>query len=132
MPIRDAGTTDSNAVRWQPDDRRGHVESFFVKANAPGEGRAIWLRFTLLAPRALPEAARAEAWAMAFDRRAGAPRAWKATTPAGAAVIAPEQLGFALPGCELEPGGLFLRKTESVHVSGSTPTLDNAGTSRSR
>jgi len=104
MPIRDAGTTDSNAVRWQPDDRRGHVESFFVKTNAPGEGRAIWLRFTLLAPRALPEAARAEVWAMAFDRRAGVPRAWKATTPTGAAVLAPEQLGFALPGCELEPG----------------------------
>jgi hypothetical protein len=94
----------SNAVRWRPNDRRGHVESFFLKANAPGEGRAIWLRFTLLVPRALPETARAEVWAMAFDRRAGVPRAWKATAPAGAATLAPERLGFAVLGCELAPG----------------------------
>jgi len=94
----------SNAVRWQPADRGGHVESFFLKANAPGEGRAVWLRFTLLAPRALPEAARAEVWAIAFDHRAGKPRAWKASAPAGAAALAREELGFAVAGCELSPG----------------------------
>ena len=105
MPVRDTShKRSSNAVRWRPNDRRGHVESFFLKANAPGEGRAIWLRFTLLVPRALPETARAEVWAMAFDRRAGVPRAWKVTAPAGATVLAPERLGFALLGCELEPG----------------------------
>lgn len=91
-------------MRWLPNDPRGHVESFFLKANAPSEGRAIWLRFTLLALRALPDAARAEVWAMAFDRRAGTPRAWKATAPAGAATLAPERLGFAVLGCELAPG----------------------------
>lgn len=94
----------SNAVRWLRDDRRGHVESFFLKANAPGEGRAIWLRFTLLAPVAHPEAARAEVWAIAFDRRAGTPRAWKLSAATSTAALSDQRLGFAFAGCELAPG----------------------------
>jgi hypothetical protein len=96
--------TNSNGVRWRPDDRRGHVESFFVKANAPGEGRAIWLRFTLRSPQGSPANARAEVWAVLFDRLTGPPRAWKSSATALNATLSREQLGFGALGCELTPG----------------------------
>jgi hypothetical protein len=94
----------ANAVRWRPEDSRGHVESFFLKANEVGEARAVWLRFTLLAPIGPPENARAEVWAVVFDREKGPPRAWKASGPACAATLSREQLGFVTLGCELLPG----------------------------
>jgi hypothetical protein len=94
----------SNGVRWLPNDRRGHIESLFLKANAPGAGRAVWLRFTLLAPRGSPSDARAEVWAVAFDRDNGSPRAWKASGSALGATLSREGLGFAALGCELVPG----------------------------
>jgi tocopherol cyclase-like protein len=96
--------TNSNGVRWISGDRDGHVESFFVKANAPGEGRAIWLRFTLRSPRRSPENASAEVWAVLFDQQTGPPRAWKSSGSARSATLSREQLGFEALGCELAPG----------------------------
>jgi hypothetical protein len=94
----------SNAVQWVAAERGGHVESFFLKANAPGEGRALWVKFTLLAPTGRPEAARAEVWAVVFDRRGGPPRAWKSSQPAADAILSRDGLGFQALGCELAPG----------------------------
>ena len=54
--------------------RRGHVESYFLKANDPHARRALWLKTTIYAsgrgPSGAPHAL-AEAWAIAFDGERG-------------------------------------------------------------
>ncbi len=71
-----------NELRYRPGDARGHVESFFIKANSPGGNRAIWIKHTVLVPKGRPEDAVAEVWAVAFVRGDRAfPIAAKETVP---------------------------------------------------
>ncbi|MBC7174017.1 MAG: hypothetical protein H5U40_16365, partial [Polyangiaceae bacterium] len=75
-----------NAPRFRLDDRRGHVESYFLKANSPGGNRALWIEHTVRIPAGKPDEAVAEVWAVAFHRGdRGFPVAVKATSPLGAA-----------------------------------------------
>jgi hypothetical protein len=75
-----------NAPRFRLDDPRGHVESYFLKANSPGGNRAIWIKHTVRIPAGKPEQAVAEVWAVAFHRKDRAfPVAVKATTPLASA-----------------------------------------------
>jgi hypothetical protein len=65
---------DPNAVRFDPSAGRDHVESYFIKLNDPSGDRALWLKATILASGRDPGGARAEGWAIAFDRRGGRTR----------------------------------------------------------
>ena len=67
----------ANRPRLVPGSSRGHVESYFLKANDPATDRAFWLKFTFLSPDGKPEEALAETWAVVFDRRSGRHRAAK-------------------------------------------------------
>jgi len=66
----------ANALRYRAAANDGHVESHFLKANSPDGQRALWIKYTVLAPQRGAEHAVAEVWAIAFVRgRAGtAPR----------------------------------------------------------
>jgi hypothetical protein len=59
---------DWNAVRYDPDTSKGHVESYFLKANDARGRRAVWLKATIYASELRPAHAVAEAWAIVFDR----------------------------------------------------------------
>ena len=60
--------------------KRGHYESFYVKACRPGGGRGIWIRHTVhMRPGAEPTGS---IWFTLFDRDAVRPRATKVTVPA--------------------------------------------------
>ncbi|MFL5899961.1 MAG: hypothetical protein ACJ75S_02005 [Solirubrobacterales bacterium] len=60
--------------------KAGHYESFYVKACRPGGDQGIWIRHTVhKRPGAEPNAS---IWFVLFDRKAGGPRATKATVPA--------------------------------------------------
>ncbi len=60
--------------------KRGHYESFYLKACEPGGGRCVWIRHTVhKRPGAEPNAS---IWFVFFDRRAERPRATKVTVPA--------------------------------------------------
>ncbi len=56
---------DWNAVRFD-GSQSGHVESYFIKLNSADEGRALWLKATILKKHG--HEAMGEAWAIAFDR----------------------------------------------------------------
>jgi hypothetical protein len=58
----------TNAVRFDPARRRGHVESYFLKANDPTQSRALWIKATIFASTTEPDRAMAEGWAIAFER----------------------------------------------------------------
>ncbi len=91
------------------DGRRGHVESWFLKANEPGGRRALWIRHTIFARshsanrRDAPVPPQAEAWAIAFDRERGHV-ATKSTVPFDRARFARGSLDVAIDGCELSLG----------------------------
>src|ERR1700677_164703 len=51
--------------------RKGHVESWFLKANDPRSRRALWLKWTIWAGERAPTVAIAEAWAVAFSAKGG-------------------------------------------------------------
>jgi hypothetical protein len=51
-------------------ERRGHYESFYIKACQPGGGQALWIRHTVhKRPGAEPNAS---IWFVLFDREARA------------------------------------------------------------
>ncbi|MFN7975432.1 MAG: tocopherol cyclase family protein [Acidobacteriota bacterium] len=84
-PITDA---ERDNVTIYQEGRRGFYEVYYLKLNDPVAGRALWLRYTILAPSS-GAAPAAELWAIAFDaNNPGATAAWKAT-------LGPEKLEIA-------------------------------------
>jgi hypothetical protein len=81
--------------------KRGHYESFYVKACEPGGGRGLWIRHTVhKRPGAEPEGS---IWFVLFDRAAAAPRATKVTVPA-AQLSAPAASWIRVADAEVGPG----------------------------
>ncbi len=63
--------TDSeqaNALRYTEGPHEGHVESHYIKANSPDGLRALWIKYTVLAPKGAAGGGGAEVWAIAFVR----------------------------------------------------------------
>lgn len=92
---------DWNAVRFDGDGSKPHVESYFAKANDPSGELAVWLKATVLSrgrPRdgALAEPV-AEGWAIVFDRRGGRSKhvAVKHVLPFSRASFSPVGLGVS-------------------------------------
>ncbi|HEY1286210.1 MAG TPA: hypothetical protein VGF04_08985 [Solirubrobacterales bacterium] len=81
--------------------KRGHYESFYVKACRPGGGRGIWIRHTVhKRPGADPTGS---IWFVLFDRDSEAPRATKLTLPASE-VSAPAGSWLRVGTAEIGPG----------------------------
>jgi hypothetical protein len=57
--------SEANVPRYR-GGRRGHYESYFLRANHPTESSGFWLRYTIFAPSGGRSAARAEVWAAVF------------------------------------------------------------------
>jgi hypothetical protein len=100
-------TKPSSASRWTDGLRfdparlrRGHVESWFLKANDPRERRALWLKWTVWAGSGGPQHAVAEAWAIAFGAAEGHV-ATKTSVPFHSASFATSSIGAAVDGCTL-------------------------------
>ncbi len=73
-----------NALRYRPGDA-GHVESYFLRGNAPDRKLAFWLKATVFAPRA--DSAVAELWCIVFDAENGRYWSEKRTVPFAHAVF---------------------------------------------
>jgi hypothetical protein len=58
-----------NLTRHSIDQKKGHYESFFQRANHPVEPLAFWIRYTIFNPNNHPEDAIGELWAIYFDGR---------------------------------------------------------------
>jgi hypothetical protein len=80
--------------------RRGHVESWFLKANDPASRRAVWLKWTLWAGDRDPRRALAEAWAVAFGT-SGGHVATKSTVPFEQSRFERDVVGAEIDGCSL-------------------------------
>ena len=47
----------ANFLRYCPGQRKGHYESYFIRANHPTAAKAFWIRYTIFSPKNRPEAA---------------------------------------------------------------------------
>jgi hypothetical protein len=97
-----------SAVRYDPRKarlaHRGHIESWFLKANDRDARRAIWLKWTIWASDRAPDRALAETWAVAFGGATGHV-ATKTSVPFEQARFAAGGLGATIDGCRLFEGG---------------------------
>jgi len=92
---------DEGARFPQVAAKRGHYESFYIKACRPGGGQGIWIRHTVhKRPGAEPNGS---IWFTLFDREAEAPRATKVTVPA-AELSVPGEGWIKVDGAEVGPG----------------------------
>jgi len=91
-----------DCAQWVPGDRKGHYESFFVRANHPERPLAFWIRYTIFSPRNAPERARGELWAVWFDGETGSHLALKNEIGADHCVLSRDELKVALGEATLE------------------------------
>ena len=104
-----------NEPRWR--GQRGFYEVYFIKLNLPEQGHALWLRYTLLAPRAGDPIA--EVWGFYFDHR-HPERNWSAkqSTPAihtnWASGKLPLQLGVGNALHHAKAEGSLTRENETL------------------
>ena len=95
---------DDNALRYRPGDA-GHVESYFLRANARDEKLAFWLKATVFAPR--KDSAIAELWCIVFDAEEGRYFSEKRTVPFARASFQGDPMAIEIAGGEflLAPDG---------------------------
>ena len=56
-----------NSCRYIPNNKKGHFESYFQRANHPTRPLAFWIRYTLFIPQDHPENGIGELWGIFFD-----------------------------------------------------------------
>lgn len=99
-------TDDFNCARYIAGQRRGHYESYFVRANHPTKPHAFWIRYTIFSPDRRPAGAVGELWAVVFDGVGGRHVATKLEVPIGQCSFSRERLDVRVAGATLGPDGL--------------------------
>src|SRR5690349_1876078 len=95
-----------DAVRLQPEQARGHYESFFQRANHPRRPLAFWIRYTLLVPDGHPDDAVGEVWATFFDGEQRRVTVVKERQRLVDCELVRGRLGLRIGGSSLEEGSL--------------------------
>jgi hypothetical protein len=90
-----------NGARFREDDKAGHYESWFQRANHPTRPLAFWIRYTIFRPADAPEAAVGELWAIWFDGERGVIRAAKEVLPIAACRFDPGRIGVTIGSSHL-------------------------------
>ena len=94
----------ANHTRYQPGQRRGHYESFFLRANHPQRRLAFWIRYTIFSPEGRPEQALGELWAVYFDGESGQHVAVKREVPFAQCAFANAKFSVRIADALLGPG----------------------------
>jgi hypothetical protein len=110
--------------------KKGHYESWYLKAGEPGGSRAVWIRYTIhKRPGAEPEAS---LWLTLFDSAHGRPLAVKETAGAARLSANPESflevegLGRFAPGlAEGQIEGAGRHASWHLEIGGGEPPLEH-------
>ena len=100
---------NDNDLRYRPGTA-GHVESYFVRGNAPDRRLAFWLKATVFAPR--KDSAVAELWCIVFDAENGRYFSEKRTVPFAHATFGGDPMQI-----EIGDGTFELR--DNAHLKGT-------------
>ncbi|MGA7324677.1 MAG: hypothetical protein WBX25_09395 [Rhodomicrobium sp.] len=93
-------------ARYRFGQRKGHYESWFLRANHPARDEAFWIRYTIFSPRGRPDDAIGELWAIHSGGETGKVRAAKSEIPAGDCYFAPRGLDIRIGSATLKSGKL--------------------------
>jgi hypothetical protein len=116
-----AGGTIASTMNWtryQPGQRQGHYESFFVRANHPTRPLAFWIRYTLFSPHQHPENAIGELWSVCFDAERGVHVSAKSEVPFSQCSFDRAAFHVRVGDAELGPGQLRGRAASKDHTIG--------------
>jgi hypothetical protein len=105
-----------NGARYEPGSTTGHYESWFQRANDASGQRALWIRYTIFAPRGRPADAVGELWAIVFDRAASRRIAVKQVHPISACSFARDRLDVAIGAARLDDGALHGAASSHGHT----------------
>lgn len=108
--------SQANHARYQPGQRAGHYESFFLRANHPARPQAFWIRYTLFSPDRHPESAIGELWAVYFDGKNGRHVAVKREVPFSLCSFQTTEFGVQVDDARLLPGQLHGAATSGGHT----------------
>ncbi len=67
LPAKTANALQLDTCQFTPGTRKGHYESFFLRANHPEKNQAFWIRYTFFSPKGFSDRAIGEIWAVFFD-----------------------------------------------------------------
>jgi hypothetical protein len=120
--------SEANCAIYQPGQRKGHYESYFLRANHPERPLAFWIRFTIFNPNGHPEKALGELWAVYFNGETSSATAVKKELHIG-------QCSFSRSGLDVRIGEAFLHKdrlkgSAAAHNHTITWDLKYSGDSR--
>jgi hypothetical protein len=93
-------------ARYKDGQRKGHYESWFLRANHPTLKQAFWIRYTVFSPQDHPEAAIGELWAIRFDGEGRSICAGKSELPLSDCTFGDKTLAVRIGTATLEPGTL--------------------------
>ncbi len=110
-----AAVAAANLARYQPGQRAGHYESYFVRANHPTRRLAFWIRYTLFSPHQRPEHAIGELWAVCFDGERSVHVAAKSELPMAQCSFDCHAFHARIGTAELAPGRLQGKATSGLH-----------------
>ncbi|MCE9658777.1 MAG: hypothetical protein K8R60_09480 [Burkholderiales bacterium] len=106
---------ECNRSRFVPQDRGGHYESWFQRANHAERPLAFWIRYTVFSPRGRPDRARAELWAIWFDGERGKITAAKQVFPIEAARCSATGLDVEIGSARLNGRALSGEASAGTH-----------------
>jgi hypothetical protein len=96
-------------VNWavfEPGQRRGHYESFYLRANHPERPLAFWLRYTIFSPDGRPGDAVGQLWAIVFDGESGRHTVAQVDVPIGECEFARDAFRVRVGAASLGPDAL--------------------------
>ncbi len=102
MPVN-ALLSNYNHARWRDNQRGGHYESFWLRANHPTQPLAFWIRYTLFSPKGQPDAAIGELWCIWSDGDGSRLTAVKREVPLGDCRFASDRFEVAVADAVLTP-----------------------------
>ena len=106
--------------QFNPGTKKGHYESYFLRANHPEKAQAFWIRYTLFSPKGHTDRAIGEIWAMFFDGEKNQIVAVQEDIPFQECSISSEKLSIRLGNNKLERGLL----SGSASLNGHTIEWD--------
>jgi hypothetical protein len=106
----------ANNTVYQPGQKTGHYESYFLRANHPGRPLAFWIRYTIFSPNGHPEKAIGELWAVYFDAEKGSNIAVKKEVPFGQCSFSPSSLDVKIGDATLNSASLSGSASAKQHT----------------
>jgi hypothetical protein len=111
----EAFSQQANFTRYR-NQKIGHYESFFQRANHPARPLAFWIRYTIFSPQGRPQDAIGELWAIYFDGETNHHVAVRKEVPLRHCTFSPSAFFVEIDEAQLKPDQL----------SGTVSTKENS------